>query len=412
MMSQIYTGIDLGSHSIKVVVASRLKEKFHVLASSSSPSKGIRKGHITDTKSAIDSLKKCILQTEEMLGLKIRKAVVCVPTDNIEFTIVTGKVNVIDPSCITGEDIIAVLKEALLGQIDSERELITAMPIHFTVGSELVKDPKGLSGDTLEIKAVITTIPKEPLYRILEVVRLSGVETVDIAFHAMGDYFEVRNNRVEQEVGAIVNIGEESTNVSIFNKGIMIKNSAVPVGSHYVDKDITYVYKIGLPDAKNLKETFATAVVRYADANDVCEVPISEEETKEIKQIGLSKVVESRVYEILKLVKKELKTLTNREIRYIIITGGLSELAGFQYAVEDILGRNARICNITSMGVRHNKYSSALGILKYYNSKLKLRGKRESMFSEFELDLLLNGKKQEISNDHIINKVFGHFFDN
>ncbi len=411
-MSQIYTAIDLGSHSIKVVVASRVKRKFHVLASSSSPSKGIRKGHITDTKSAIDSVKKCVVQSEEMLGLKIKKAVVCVPTDDIEFTIVTGKVDVIDSSCITGEDIVQVLKEALLGQVDSEHELITIMPIHFTVGEELVKDPKGFSADTLGIKAVITTIPKEPLYRILEVVKLSGIETVDIAFHAMGDYFEVRNTRIEQEVGAVINIGEESTNVSIFNKGIMIKNSIVPVGSHFVDKDITYVYKVDLPSARQLKETFATSVVRYADANDVCEISLSDNETKEIRQVELSKVVESRVYEILKLVKKELKTLTNREIRYIIITGGLSELAGFQYAVEDILGRNARVCNITTMGVRHNKFSSALGLLKYYNNKLELRGKRESMFSEFDFDLLLKDGKQEITNDHIINKVFGHFFDN
>lgn len=411
-MSQIYTAIDLGSHNIKVVVASRVKRKFHVLASSSSPSKGIRKGHITDTKSAIDSVKKCVVQSEEMLGLKIKKAVVCVPTDNIEFTIVTGKVDVIDSSCITGEDIVQVLKEALLGQVDSEHELITIMPIHFAVGEELVKDPKGFSADTLGIKAVITTIPKEPLYRILEVVKLSGIETVDIAFHAMGDYFEVRNTRIEQEVGAVINIGEESTNVSIFNKGIMIKNSIVPVGSHFVDKDITYVYKVDLPSARQLKETFATSVVRYADANDVCEISLSDNETKEIRQVELSKVVESRVYEILKLVKKELKTLTNREIRYIIITGGLSELAGFQYAVEDILGRNARVCNITTMGVRHNKFSSALGLLKYYNNKLELRGKRESMFSEFDFDLLLKDGKQEIINDHIINKVFGHFFDN
>ncbi len=411
-MSQIYTAIDLGSHSIKVVVASRVKRKFHVLASSSSPSKGIRKGHITDTKSAIDSVKKCVVQSEEMLGLKIKKAVVCVPTDDIEFTIVTGKVDVIDSNCITGEDIVQVLKEALLGQVDSEHELITIMPIHFTVGEELVKDPKGFSADTLGIKAVITTIPKEPLYRILEVVKLSGIETVDIAFHAMGDYFEVRNTRIEQEVGAVINIGEESTNVSIFNKGIMIKNSIVPVGSHFVDKDITYVYKVDLPSARQLKETFATSVVRYADANDVCEISLSDNETKEIRQVELSKVVESRVYEILKLVKKELKTLTNREIRYIIITGGLSELAGFQYAVEDILGRNARVCNITTMGVRHNKFSSALGLLKYYNNKLELRGKRESMFSEFDFDLLLKDGKQEITNDHIINKVFGHFFDN
>ena len=46
---------------------------------------------------------------------------------------------------------------------------------------------------------------------------------------------------------------------------------------------------------------------------------------------AISKLVEGqdakRVAEILKLAKNEIKNLTKREIHYIIITGGLSELA-------------------------------------------------------------------------------------
>lgn len=411
-MSQIYTGIDLGSDSIKIVVANKINKKFHILAASSSPSSGIKKGYISDIKEAVSSLKQAVVKTEEMLGLKLNKAVLCVPTEHLDTTIVTGKVEVIDSSEVSGDDIVAVIKDALLGKINSENELITVMPIHFTIGDEVVKDPKGLAGDSLEMKAVIATVPKEPLYRILEVVRLAGIETIDVAFHATGDYFQIQSEKTEREVGAIINIGKEITNISIFNKGIMIKNSRIPVGSYYVDKDISYVYKVDMASARKVKEEFATAVVRYADQNDIYELERQGEEKLEIHQTELSKVVESRIYEILKLAKKELKILTNREIRYIIITGGLSELAGFAYAVEDILGRNARVCNITTMGIRHNKYSSVFGLLKYYDDKLSLRGKRMSMFTSHDVDLLLSDKKEEITNDHIINKVFGHFFDN
>lgn len=411
-MRKIYTGIDLGSDSIKIVVASKKEDRFVVLATSSSKSQGIHKGQITNTKDAVASLKKCILETEDMLGVKLKKAIVCVPTENASITIATGEVNVEDQTSITGDDIGRVLKEAVTGKLSEEEELITAMPIHFKVGEELVKDPKKMKGDTLEIKTVIATLPKEPLYRLLEVVRLAGIETVDVAFQTTGDYFQVRNDRIDSEVGAIVNIGYEKTDVSIFNKGIMIKNATIPIGSRFVDKDISYVYKLEEETARKLKEEFATAVTRYADTNDVCEVSLEDGTSKEIEQPELSKVVESRVYEILKLVKKEVKALTNREISYIIITGGLSELAGFQYAVEDILERKARICNIKTMGVRHNKYSSVIGLLEYYDDKLKLRGKNESMFTSLDVDLLLKEKKQEVSNDHIVSKVFGHFFDN
>ena len=49
-MSDIYTGIDLGTNSIKVVVCDKLNDNYHVLASSSESSNGIKNGYITDTK--------------------------------------------------------------------------------------------------------------------------------------------------------------------------------------------------------------------------------------------------------------------------------------------------------------------------------------------------------------------------
>ena len=67
--------------------------------------------------------------------------------------------------------------------------------------------------------------------------------------------------------------------------------------------------------------------------------------------------------------KNEIKNLTNREIRYIIITGGLSEIAGFSYLIEEEFGNLAKVCNISTMGIRHNKYSSTLGIVKYFDEK-------------------------------------------
>ena len=45
-MGDIYTGIDLGTDSIKVVVTEKTNDKFQVLASVSSPSNGIKNGYI------------------------------------------------------------------------------------------------------------------------------------------------------------------------------------------------------------------------------------------------------------------------------------------------------------------------------------------------------------------------------
>lgn len=412
-MGNIYTGIELGTNSIKVVVAEKQNDKFRVLASTSSASSGIRSGQVEDIKQAISSVKKALKQAGDMLGIKITKVIACVPPTNCKMDIVVGSCDVIDSDNITGEDVSNALSDAIKGQSFENDELITATPISFKVDDkENIKDPKGMSGDYLETRVVISTLPKEGLYRILETLKLCSVETVDVAFTSTGDYFTVKNNKYDMIVGAIINIGETSTNVSIFNKGIQIKHAIVPIGSHSVDKDLAYIFKLDMHDARKLKESFAVSMSSYADINDVIELKNKNGERKEISQVGASKVVEARLREILKLAKNEIKNLTNREIRYIIITGGLSEIAGFSYLIDEEFGNFAKVCNISTMGVRHNKYSSALGVIKYFDDKLTLRGKSYNMLNNEDIESLISTQQKLNNNDNIIGKVFGHFFDN
>ena len=410
-MSSIYTGIELGTDSIKIVVLEKINEQYHVLSSVCSESAGIKNSHVYDIKAASAAVKKAVKSASEMLGAKITKAIVCVPPTHCNMDIVNGSVDVVNTK-ITGEDVCNVLNEALKDQDFSEFELVTAIPISFTVDEEEnIKDPKGMRGEVLSSKIVIGTMPKEELYRFLEVLKLAGVEAVDVGFTSTGDYYTIKNSKYDGIVGAIINIGEDNTNVAVYNKGIQIKNAVLPIGSSNVDKDLAYIFKMKDNAARNLKETFAVCMSSYADSTDIVEVKNNNGEIKEISQVGVSKVVESRIREILKLAKNEIKNLTNREISYIIVTGGLSELAGFGYLVEEMFGAMAKVCNITTMGIRHNKYVSVLGIVKYLDDKLSLRGKQMNMIDGDELDDLVSPQHKMINNENIIGKVLGHFFD-
>ena len=67
--------------------------------------------------------------------------------------------------------------------------------------------------------------------------------------------------------------------------------------------------------------------------------------------------------------------------------------------------------NMTEIGARHNKYSSAFGSCIYYDKKCTLREKNGNMFDEVDIDNFVSPKKRNGNND-ISNKFFGHFFDN
>jgi cell division protein FtsA len=266
-------------------------------------------------------------------------------------------------------------------------------------------------GEELSVKAVTTSIPKNNFRTVINLLKECEIEAVDVCFSSIGDYFEARNPDFDNGVSAIINIGYAKTEVSIFNKGIMIKNSIIDSGSKLIDKDLSYIYNIKLGQARKLKENFAVSNTRYSDISDVMELVNKNGEEVTVNQLEVSEIVEARIVNLLKLAKKEINVLTNREISYIIITGGISELAGFEYVVENIFDRRTSTLNIRTMGIRNNMYSSSYGIIKYFHNKLDLRGLSYSMVSEAEAESLIStkGKVSSKNNDNIINKVFGYF---
>ena len=413
-MSDYYTSIELGTDSIKILVCNKNNGKFHVIAAVSSPSEGIKKGIITDSKSVISSVKKALKKVNDMLGIKITKAILALPTNDCKMDIVVGSTLLDDTSQIDGSDISNVIKDSIKGHVKEDEEVVTAIPISFQVDDkENIKDPHGMSGEELGAKVLLTVSKRELVYSFLEVLKLSGLDIIDIAYKSTGDYYEISNKDIDKSVSAIINIGEDSTNISVFNKGIMIKNKIINVGSKNIDNDISYIYKIDRNLSRDLKENFVIASPNYADVNEVCEVKNTNLEEIELNQLEVSKIVEARCNEILKVAKNELKNLTKKEIRYIIITGGVSELAGFQYALEDVFDLKARICNINTMGVRHNKYSTTLGIIKYFDDKLTLRDKSVSMIASDDITSLITVKENnKENNENIINRFFGRFFEN
>ena len=411
-MNHIYTGLDIGNGEIKIVVVNASDNKYHVLASTSVKTVGLKKNVIYDDKKLKTSLLNAIKLTEEKIGMRIKEVILTVEANRASMTIENGLVN-IKGDKVRGRDIEAVIKDTTLNAYDETRELVSCLPISFTVDDEAsVINPLGEIGEKLFLKAVVATSPKEEIYPFINLVRSIGINITDIIYNTQADYYTIASKELDRKMGAIINIGEDITSIGVFNKGIMIKNSYIPVGSSSVDKDIAFIYKVDLKEARKLKEKFALSSSRYADSNDDIVVTNKENKKITINQIEISKVIESRIGEILKLAKNEINRLTKREISYIIVVGGISELAGFNYIVEETLGRTSSCYNMKELGIRHNKYTSAFGSCKYFDKKCMLKEENINMFDLDEIDNFVSPKNKNMNNDNMTNKFFGHFFEN
>ena len=410
MNNHIYTGLDIGNGEIKVVVVTASNNDYYILASTSIKSNGIKKNIIYDDKKLKTSIMNAIKITEEKIGMKIKEVILTLPANRANMTIESGLVN-IKENTVRGKDIESVIKDTIANTYDDTRELVSCLPISFTVDEEAsVINPLGEEGKKLFLKAVVATSPKEEIYPYINIVRSLGINITDIIYNTQADYYTVSTKELDRKMGAIINIGADVTSIGIFNKGIMIKNSYIPVGSSSVDKDIAFIYKVDLKEAKKLKETFALTSARYADSNDDVVVVNKENKKITINQIQISEVIESRIKDILKLAKNEINRLTKREISYIIVVGGISELAGFNYVVEEMLGTASSCYNMKELGARHNKYTSVFGSCKYFAKKCLLMEDNINMFERDEIERFISPKKRNTINENMTNKFFGHFF--
>lgn len=377
----IYSSIDIGSDTIKIVVAKITDNSFDVLASSQTRSVGIKKGMIVDKDLAIKSITIALDESEKKLGFRIDKAIINVPLYDTRVDIYNGLCY--PDGKISGDDVITCFKSSV-STIDIDKEVVTVFPIDFLVDDEKqVTDPKGMTGNKLESRMLISTVPKENVYDYLEVLEKCNVEVIDLSFGVINDFYNIRDNiDYQKNSGVVIDMGNDKTEIAVFNKGLMVDGVVITSGSKLLDHDIGYIYHLDKTTSRKLKENLAMASSQYADPDETVEYESVDGEKLVVNQLEVSQIVEARLEELLKNVKKVLNDLTNREISYIIITGGVTNLPGFDYLIGNIFGDIATSINMSTIGVRNNVYTSSVGMIKYYYDKLKIRGIDYSMYED------------------------------
>ena len=414
MLKNIFTSIDIGSNNIKVVVCELHNNKLNLLAASSVSSKGIKRGMIVNADEASKSIKEAFEKVESMLGIKIKKVIASIPSYFAEFTYIKGTVNVVNEDNLIGSDeVVDVLGVAMESKLTNDKEMVTIIPVDFKVDDKGgISNPLGHSGKLLSARAIMVTTPKKNIYSVVSVLENLGIEVIDIMINGIGNIYSLKTRDMSDLVGAVIDIGSETTTVSLYNKTVIVKNSIIGVGSKVLDNDLAFTYKIGKDDAKKIKETFALASKKYASVGDFYEVKNELGEDIKINQFEATEVVTNRLDEILELVKNEILSLSGRELDYIVFTGGMSEMTHFELLINEKFGKKATVGKIRTIGVRNNIYSASLGNIIYFVNKLKLKGKNYSMVSTKDSEDLSSVKKNNANlvSDSMLGKVAQYFF--
>ena len=410
-MRKIYASLDIGSSFIKIVVLEELDGKLNVLSSAYYPSKGVKRGLIINEEETIKSLKEAFSQVNKSLGIKIDKAIVSVPINNAKYEITTGYTTITsEDKLITSEDILNSLQASIYNKIEESMELVTVFPIKYKIDdASEVKNPKGLRANKLSVISMMVTVPKKTLYKHIAILSKVGVEVVDILFNSIGDYYCFKDKKYDDDITAVINIGSDKTELSVFSKGIITNSSLISSGGSVIEEDISYVYNISMEKANRIKEMFLLLDKEYASTNEVYETKDNSNIRIKINQYEVSDIAEKKIKELLEKAKKEINLLTKKEIRYIIITGGITNIPGFDSIAKKIFSENVCVKPLNVIGIRNNSYSAAYGMIKYFIEKLNIRGREYTMFNEDKQYKLVERKNSDTGT---FSKLFGYLFDN
>ncbi|KKW18625.1 MAG: Cell division protein ftsA [Candidatus Adlerbacteria bacterium GW2011_GWC1_50_9] len=94
-MARVYTGIDIGSSHIKVVVATPAENTelpMRILGTGTTPSKGVRSGYIVDVKEATKNLREALTRARSASKVPIRSARLALGGISLEDIRSTGEI--------------------------------------------------------------------------------------------------------------------------------------------------------------------------------------------------------------------------------------------------------------------------------------------------------------------------------
>ena len=296
--SGFFTGLDIGTSSVKVLVAEYTDNEMNVIGVSSVKSAGVKDGIIVNIDVAAGAIKKALEQAEEKSGIRIDRVNVGLPANLLQIEPTQGMIPVTtDSQEITDLDVENVVKSALTKSMTPEREVISFIPEEFVVdGFQGIKDPRGMMGIRLEMRGMLYTGPRTILHNLRKTVERAGVQVENIVISPLALTRSVLNEG-EREFGAtVIDLGGGQTTVAVMRNQELQYTNIYQEGGDYITKDISKVLTTSQSIAENLKFNYGIAYPQDASDKEKFTVEVIGESTPvEVTERYLSEVVSARL---------------------------------------------------------------------------------------------------------------------
>ena len=350
-VEKIFTSLDIGSSKITAMIAGRMDNgDLAVLGTGQRASKGVKRGYIADTEQTELDVRDAVEQAERIAGTNIDDVWVSFSAGGLQ-SMLTSVETELGGHRIEQDDIDHLL-DAGRNSIDPKGKMVLhAQPALYTLdGLNGVKKPQGLHADRLGVDIHVILAEGSPVRNIDMSVRGAHLNVRSIVASPIAAGTACLSAE-ERELGvALVEIGAEVTNVSLFAGGMLVGLTTLPYGAADITDDIASAFGLRRAQAERIKCFYGSATTSPRDNHEVIDLELEKgaddpEKEGRITRAQLIAVIRQRLDHLIGEIGSTLKQLgfTGPVGRQVVLTGGGAELKGIADYVQSALGRTVRV---------------------------------------------------------------------
>lgn len=374
MDEETIVGIDIGTTKICTLIA-RFEEDgtYRILGVGIEPSRGMRKGIITDLQQTINDIAKSLEKAQRSSGYEITSALVSIAGSHVSSINSRGAVGITN-GIVSQVDINRALEAAQVVAIPHDREVLHVIQRGFTVdGQDGISQPLGLHGYRLEVETHIITASSASVENIRHCVETAGVKVKAFVLNPLASA-EVVLTETERQLGVMVcDIGGGTTDLAVYINNNVWHTTVIAVGGDLITSDIAHGLRLSLPDAEKVKINYGHAREAQVDPREIFSIrSFGEEEPVEFKRCDLAYIIEARMEEIFQFVLQEIKRSGYDGLlpAGAVLTGGASLMPGIRELASDVLGLPVRVAQPDDLNglvdqLYSPAYSTSVGLLNW-----------------------------------------------
>ncbi len=347
--SEIIVGLDIGTTKIATIVGQRNEHgKIEILGFGRSESIGVKRGVVANIEDTVQSIVAAVKEAEARSDSNIVTVNVGIAGQHIKSIQYRG--SIIRPNSeieISQDDIDGLTESMYKLAMNPGEEIIEAIPQEYTIDGETgIKQPKGMLGHTLEANFHIITGQTVAARNICKCVKKANLNIDSLLMEPLASAEAVLSDEEKEAGVALVDIGGGTTDIAIFQDGIIRHTAVIPFGGDIITEDIKEGCTIIKKHAEDLKVKFGSALASENRDEEIVAIPgLRGRPPKEITLKNLASIIQARMEEIIEHVHFEIKNsgYEKKLIAGIVLTGGGALLKHVTQLTEFITGMDTRI---------------------------------------------------------------------